>query len=59
MAITTASVTTMGITSDQATEPNSRLKDARLTKVSGSSTTMPAFCSPMKAINRPTPAGMA
>ena len=58
MAITTASVTSMGITSAQVAEPSSRSKEAMVTKVSGSATTMPAFFSPMKAINSPTPAGM-
>ena len=58
MAITTASVTTMGITPAQVAEPSSRSKEAMVTKVSGSATTMPAFCSPMKAMNSPTPAGM-
>ena len=58
MAITTASVIKMGMTSAQEAEPNSMLNDARLTNVCESATTMPAFCSPMKAMNRPTPAGM-
>ena len=35
------------------------MNDVRLTNVSGSATIMPAFWSPMKAINRPTPAGIA
>ena len=59
MAVRAVRVTRMGITSDQAAEPKNRLKEARSTNVSGSATTIPAFCNPMKAINRPTPAGMA
>ena len=58
MASTAAMVTSMGITPGQA--PSfSRLKEARVTPVAASLATMPAFCRPMNAMNRPMPAGIA
>ena len=59
IAVKAARVTRIGMTSDQEAEPNSKLNDVKLTKVSESATTMPAFCSPIKAMNSPTPAGIA
>ena len=48
----------MGITLAHVALP-SRLRETRLTSVELLATTIPAFCRPINAMNRPIPAGMA
>ena len=59
MAKTAMMVTSIGKMVAQVAVPEKTLKEERLTRVAPSSTTMPAFCRPMKAMNRPIPAEMA
>ena len=52
-------VTSRGIISAQVVWPNIRLKECRSTSVESLFTTMPLFCRPRKAMNRPMPGAMA
>ena len=59
MANTAIRVMSMGKMVAQVCSPVNTLKECRFTQVEASLTTMPAFCRPMKAMNRPIPAEMA
>ena len=59
MAKTVMIVSSSGKTVAHVTLSERRLNEVRLTSVAPSSTTIPAFCMPMKAMNRPIPAEMA
>ena len=56
--IIAAIVTSLGIISPHVTAPLRRLNEANETHVDWLFTTIPAFCSPINAINRPIPAGI-
>ena len=59
MAKTAMMVRIIGKMLAHVAEPEKTLKEERLTSVAPSSTTIPAFCRPMNAMNRPIPAEIA
>ena len=59
MAKTVMIVSRIGNSCAQVTPPVNTLSEVKLTSVEALPTTIPAFCMPMKAMNRPIPAEMA